>query len=349
MLPADAGCDLGAELVGVAAGLPIACPCGGEWTYEGSLVTGGLVLRRSGCHGVAMFEGFRSATIDVGATTIAVRWGGTGPGVLLLHGFPETHVMWRGVAPALAEEFTVVCADLRGYGASGTPASTSDHAPYGKGAMASDMVALMERLGFQRFSVVGHDRGGRVAYRLALDYGERVERLAVLDVIPTGEALDRADARLALGYWPWSLLAQPQPLPERLLAAAPDAFVEAAIDGWGSNPRSFPDGARSLYIEALRDPETAHAICEEYRAAATIDYELDRRDRAAGRQIGAPTLVLWAAGGPLDAWYEDAGGPLGVWRAWAPRLAGGPLSGGHFFPEENPEGTVAALRAFLQP
>ena len=294
------------------------------------------------------FEGFQSTIVDVGATTIALQWGGTGHAVLLLHGFPETHVMWHRVAPALAEDFTVVCADLRGYGASGTPPSTPDHAPYAKSAMAGDMVAVMERLGFDRFSVVGHDRGGRVAYRLALDYGKRVEKLAVLDVVPTSEALDRADARLALGYWPWSLLAQPEPLPERLIAAAPDAFVDAALGGWGSDPEAIPDDTRSLYIDALSDPAVAHAICEEYRAAATLDYDADRQDRAAGRQINAPTLVLWATSGPLDAWYQDAGGPLGIWRAWATQVEGGPLPGGHFFPEENPDGTLAELRAFLR-
>lgn len=274
-----------------------------------------------------------------------LRFGG--PPLLLLHGFPETHVMWRSVAPMLAADFTVICADLRGYGGSGTPTSTPDHAPYAKTAMAADMVALMDGLGFDRFSIVGHDRGGRVAYRLALDYGERVDRLAVLDVIPTGEALDRADARLALGYWPWSLLAQPEPLPERLLTAAPEAFVDAALAGWGSDPESFPGDVRRLYVEALRDSATGHAICEEYRAAATLDLAADQRDRAAGRQIQAPTLVLWAASGPLDVWYEDAGGPVGVWRAWARDVAGQPLPGGHFFPEQNPQDTLSALQAFL--
>jgi haloacetate dehalogenase len=296
-----------------------------------------------------MFEGFQTATIDVGATTIGARWGGTGAPVLLLHGFPETHVMWRSVASELAADFTVVCADLRGYGASGAPPSSPDHAPYAKRAMAGDMVGLMQRLGFERFSVVGHDRGGRVAYRLALDHAERVDRLAVLDIVPTGDALDRADARLALGYWPWSLLAQAEPLPESLIAAAPDAFVDAAIGEWGSSRESFPDAVRSLYIEALRDPAHAHAICEEYRAAVTVDYELDQRDRATRRTINAPTLVLWAAGGPLDAWYVDAGGPLGIWRAWAPDVRGEPLAGGHFFPEENPDATLRALHAFLHP
>jgi haloacetate dehalogenase len=295
-----------------------------------------------------MFEGFESAVVDVGPTTIALQRAGAGPPLLLLHGFPETHVMWRSVAPTLAEEFTVVCADLRGYGGSGTPPSAPDHAPYAKTAMAADMVALMDRLAFDRFSIVGHDRGGRVAYRLALDYRERVDRLAVLDVIPTGEALDRADARLALGYWPWSLLAQPEPLPERLLAAAPEAFVDAALDGWGSDPSVFPSDVRRLYVDALRDPATAHAICEEYRAASTLDYAADQRDRAAGRQIEAPTLVLWAASGPLDMWYDDLGGPLGVWRAWTQQLAGQPLPGGHFFPEQNPQDTLSALQAFLR-
>jgi haloacetate dehalogenase len=294
-----------------------------------------------------VFENFDVAVVDVGATTISLRRGGAGPGLLLLHGFPETHVMWRSVAPALAEQFTVVCADLRGYGASGTPPSTANHAPYAKSAMAADMVTLMERLGFDRFSVVGHDRGGRVAYRLALDHPDRLERLAVLDVVPTGEALDRADARLALGYWPWSLLAQPEPLPERLIAAAPDAFVDAALGGWGSDPEIFPADVRELYVDALRDPATVHAICEEYRAAATLDYPADRRDRAAGRQIESPTLVLWAASGPLDLWYEDVGGPLGIWRTWARDVAGEPLSGGHFFPEQNPADTLSALQAFL--
>jgi haloacetate dehalogenase len=294
-----------------------------------------------------MFEDFETSGVDVGPTTIGFRRAGTGPPLLLLHGFPETHVMWRDVATALAERFTVVCADLRGYGSSGAPPSTPDHAPYAKSAMATDMATLMKRLGFDRFGVVGHDRGGRVAYRLALDHTERIDRLVVLDVIPTGEALDRADARLALGYWPWSLLAQPEPLPERLIAAVPDAFVDAALGGWGSDPETFPADVRSLYIDALRDPASAHAICEEYRAATTLDYAADRRDRAAGRQIPAPTLVLWGASGPLDTWYKDAGGPVGIWRAWARDATGEPLAGGHFFPEQNPDDTLSALHAFL--
>src|SRR5437867_74790 len=169
----------------------------------------------------SMFDGFAALTIDVGETVIFIRRKGNGPPLLLLHGFPETHLMWHSVAPVLADAFTVVCADLRGYGASGKPASTPDHMPYAKSAMARDMVRLMVRLGFSRFNVAGHDRGGRVAYRMALNHPDKIERLAVLDIIPTGEAFARADMRLALGYWPWSLLAQPEPLPERLIATNP--------------------------------------------------------------------------------------------------------------------------------
>jgi len=267
--------------------------------------------------------------------------------VLLLHGFPETHVMWHRIAPALAQELTIVCADLRGYGASGKPASTADHAPYAKAAMADDMVRLMAQLGYDRFTVVGHDRGARVAYRMALDHPGSVERLVVLDAIPTGEAFERADARLALDFWPWSLLAQPAPLPERLIAAAPDAIVDNALAEWGSSRASFPADVRERYIEALRDPDGVHAICEEYRAAATLDCARDLEDRRNGRRIACPVHVLWAEGGSLDSWYADAGGPLALWHTWADQVTGRAIAGGHFFPEQAPAETIAELRAFL--
>jgi haloacetate dehalogenase len=294
-----------------------------------------------------LFPGFDAARIDTGDTEIFIRRKGDGPPLLLLHGFPETHAMWHAIAPALANDFTVVCADLRGYGDSGKPPSAIDHAPYAKSAMAGDMVAVMAKLGFPRFVLVGHDRGGRVAYRLALDHPNAVTHLAVLDVIPTGEALRRADHRLAIGYWPWSLLAQAEPLPERLIAADPAAFVDAALGGWGTDAESFPAEVRDAYIEALRDPTAAHAICEEYRAAVTIDFAQDEADRKAGRQIACPTLVLWGAKGPLDAWYEDAGGPLGIWRDWCGNVSGRPIEGGHFFAEQNPDTTIATLRGFV--
>jgi haloacetate dehalogenase len=292
-------------------------------------------------------DGFAAATIETGEASILVRTHGNGPPVLLLHGFPQTHLMWRGVAPLLAHDFTVVCADLRGYGQSSCPASAPDHAPYSKRAMARDMVAVMRRLGFARFYVAGHDRGGRVAYRMALDHPERVARLAVLDILPIGTVWDRADARLALGYWPWSLLAQAAPLPERILTAVPDAIIDSALGGWGTPPGTFSAPVRRAYVDALRDGAHAHAICEEYRAAAGIDRAHDAADRANGTKIACPLLALWSAHGPLDQWYSDAGGPLALWHEWAGDARGHPVEGGHFFPEAAPERTAEALRGFF--
>jgi haloacetate dehalogenase len=205
----------------------------------------------------------------------------------------------------------------------------------------------MERLGHRRFSVAGHDRGGRVAYRLALDHPERVERLAVLDVLPTAEMWDRADARFALAFWPWSLLAQPAPLPERLLAAAPEAVLDDALGGWGTPASAFGPEVRAAYLAALRDPARAHAVCEEYRAAATLDRAHDEADRRAGRRIGCPLLALWSGRGPVEDWFAQAGGPLALWRAWADDVRGRPVDAGHFFPEEQPERTAEALAAFF--
>jgi haloacetate dehalogenase len=213
--------------------------------------------------------------------------------------------------------------------------------------MARDMVAAMERLGFPRFSVAGHDRGGRVAYRMALDHPGRIDRLAVLDVLPTATAWDRADARFALAFWPWSLLAQPEPLPERLLAAAPEAVIDDALGGWGSPAGAFPAEVRAAYVEALRNPASAHAICEEYRAAATLDREHDEADRASGRRVACPLLVLWSARGPLGTWYAEEGGPMALWRAWGDDVQGRALDAGHFFPEEAPGETAEAMGRFF--
>jgi haloacetate dehalogenase len=290
---------------------------------------------------------FEAIDVQVEGARIFLRRFGSGPAILLLHGFPQTHLMWRSVAPLLAPRFTVICADLRGYGHSGCPASAPDHAPYAKRAMAKDMVSVMEKLGFARFCVAGHDRGGRVAYRLALDHPERVERLAVLDILPTADTWERADKRLATAFWPWSLLAQPEPLPERLVSAAPDAVVDAALGGWGSPAHAFGSEVRAAYIEALREPARVHAICEEYRAAATLDHEHDLEDRRAGRRIACLVLVLWSGRGPLGTWYAEVGGPLALWRAWANDVRGGPLDAGHFFPEEIPERTAEELGRFF--
>jgi haloacetate dehalogenase len=291
-------------------------------------------------------QDFSTAEINTGETTIFIRAIGSGPPLLLLHGFPGTQLMWRDIAPALARNFTVVCADLRGYGQSGCPASAEDHTPYAKRAMARDMVTVMAQLGFSRFSVAGHDRGGRVAYRMALDHPDAIARLAVLDILPVDIVWARADARFALGYWPWSLLAQPAPMPEAILSGSADIIVDNALGGWGSPQDAFPADMRSAYIATLRDPRHAQAICEEYRAAASIDIEHDHIDREAGRKIICPVLALWSAGGPLDSWYAE--GTLALWRLWADDVRGHAVTGGHFFPEAAPQRTAEQLDAFFQ-
>jgi haloacetate dehalogenase len=296
-----------------------------------------------------MMDGFVPAEIETGEARIFLLSGGSGRPILLLHGFPQTHLMWRDIAPVLARSHTVICADLRGYGRSSCPISTTDHAPYAKRAMARDMRTVMERLGFQRYAVAGHDRGGRVAYRMALDFPNHVERLAVLDVLPIDATWGRADDRFALGYWPWSLLAQPEPLPERILTTLPEAVVENALSEWGSGRAAFPAEVRQAYIEALCDPDHAHAICEEYRAAASIDRQHDKADRKWGRRIQCPLLALWSAGGPLDTWYEAESGPLALWRAWCDDVRGNAIPGGHFFPEANPVQTADKLLRFFAP
>ncbi len=290
---------------------------------------------------------FEAIEITTGETTIFLRRLGTGPPLLLLHGFPQTHLMWRYVAPILAKKFTVICPDLRGYGRSGCPPSDPKHTPYTKRAMANDMVSVMEQVGFVHFFVAGHDRGGRVAYRLALDHPGKVERLAVLDIIPTVEVWDRANKQFAESFWLWSLLSQPEPLPERLIAAAPEAIIDNAFSSWGSSIDTFQPPIKEAYINALRDPSHIHAICEEYRAGATLDYEHDNKDRQQGRQINCPVLVLWSAGGSVDSWYNADGGPLAIWRKWASNVQGSSIRGGHFFPEEAPGETANALSDFF--
>jgi haloacetate dehalogenase len=291
--------------------------------------------------------GFDEDEIATEHGAVFVRRGGAGPPVLLLHGFPETGLMWHAVAPTLATNFSVIVADLPGYGRSDCPPDREDHAAMSKRALAQTLVRAMTEIGHDRFAVVGHDRGGRVAYRMALDHADAVTKVAVLDVIPTAEVWSRADDRLALGFWPFSLLAQPAPLPERLIAGDPAAVVENALSQWGSAADAFPEWLRDAYVEALSDPTHVHAICEEYRAAASIDRHHDEADRIAGRRIACPLLALWSDSGGLETWYEDAGGPLGLWRRWAEDVDGQAISGGHFFPEEQPEVTATLLRTFL--
>jgi haloacetate dehalogenase len=287
-----------------------------------------------------MFEGFKLEMIDTGEAVIRVRHGGNGPPLLLLHGHPQTHVMWHKVAPRLAREFTVVAADLRGYGDSSKPTTTAGHEPYSKRAMARDQVELMRRLGFESFNVAGHDRGARVAYRMALDHPGHVSKLAVLDIIPTGEALRRADMRFGLKFWGWFFLAQPYPLPERLIGADPDFYYWRRL---GAEPPEFFDReAFEDYRRCFRRPENIHAFCEDYRAGATIDFALDEADRGR-RRIECPVLALWAGRGELEEWYDV----LSVWRDWADDVRGRALDCGHYLAEEAPDETYEVLRDFF--
>jgi len=285
---------------------------------------------------------FETSQVEVSGNTIFVRRYGKGSAILMVHGFPRTSLMWRFLAPKLAENHTVICVDLRAYGRSGIPASTDDHFPYSKRAMAAELVGVMDQLGFATFALIGHDRGGRVSYRMALDHPKNVERLAVFDVIPILEAWGRSDARFAQTYWPWILLSQKQPLPESYLLGAPQA-----VFGNPFGEGSFGPEVLEEYVSTYRDPARVHGICEEYRAAATIDVEHDRADKEASKRIECPMLHLWAMGGPLDTFYVKDGGPLGIWRQWAPRAQGQAMKGGHFFPEENPDDTAVLVKQFL--
>jgi haloacetate dehalogenase len=289
-----------------------------------------------------VFDGFEAFDIATAGTTIHGRRGGDGPPVLLLHGMPETHLMWHRVAPRLAERFTVVATDLRGFGDSGTPPSTPDHAPYSMREIARDQVEVMKTLGYDRCAVVGHDRGARCAYRMALDHPRAVTRLAVLDIVPTGEAFRRADMDFSLGFWLWSFLAAPEPVPEQLIARAPAVIVDHMLDALSEVPGAFPAEVRATYVDKLSAPGTIHAICEEYRAAATLDYRHDEADRGT-RRIACPVLALWSHTGAVATWYE----PLEVWKAWCDEVHGGPVEAGHFIPEEAPELTARHLLGFL--
>ena len=290
-----------------------------------------------------MFEGFELRRVEVNEVTLRVRVGGSGPPVLLLHGHPQTHAMWHLVAPVLAADHTVVAPDLRGYGGSTSPTTTpaGDHAFFSKRAMASDQIELMSSLGSDRFAVVGHDRGGRVAYRLALDHPERVTRLAVLDIVPTADMWRFAETSgkvFGLVDWHWYFLAQTAPRPERIIGADPAAYYFA-----GDTSR-FDAEALADYRTAVSDPETVHAMCEDYRAGATIDDELDEADRAAGRRIACPVLALWSARDELPTWFDV----LDTWRGWADDVRGHGIDAGHFLAEEAPEDVTRALLDFLR-
>ncbi len=291
-----------------------------------------------------MFDGFATRELPTDRGPVHARVGGEGPPLLLLHGYPQTHLMWHAVAPRLAERFTVVATDLAGYGDSFRPVPADDHRPHSKRALALDQLQAMASLGHERFAIAGHDRGGRVAYRMALDHPDRVSALAVLDIVPTADVWARADAKLAVGYWHWGFLAQPAPLPERLIAGDPDAYFDHHLRpiGLGADPRRYPQPVLDAYRRQLSDPSAVEAICEDYRAGATVDRELDEADR--GRQIGCPVLCLWGRRGALEAFYGDV---LEVWRPWAPQVTGRGIDASHFLAEDAPDETAGELEAFF--
>jgi haloacetate dehalogenase len=288
-----------------------------------------------------VFEGFELDRIDVGEAALRVRRGGSGPPLLLLHGHPQTHAMWHLVAPRLAEEHTVVAPDLRGYGESSKPPTRPDHEPYSKRAMARDAVALMRALGFDRFAVAGHDRGGRVAHRMALDHAGVVERLAVLDIAPTATMYARTDKEFATRYFWWFFLIQPYDLPERLIAADPEYFLRKHIEGQTKTAGAVDEAIFQEYLRCYCDPATRHAICEDYRAAATIDLEHDAAD--AERKVRMPLLALWGAKGVVGQLYDV----LATWREKAVDVRGRALDCGHALQEEAPEEVLRELLAFL--
>ncbi|MFQ5773615.1 MAG: alpha/beta fold hydrolase [Kiloniellaceae bacterium] len=288
-----------------------------------------------------VLEGFTHSRIRTSGAEIHLRTAGRGAPVLLLHGYPQTHVIWHKVAPRLAERFTVVLADLRGYGDSSRPPGGPDHGNYSKRAMAQDQVEVMAALGFGRFAVVGHDRGARVAHRMALDHPERVTKAALLDIAPTLAMYERADMTFATAYYHWFFLIQPHDLPERLIGGDPDYYLEKKIGAWSKTEGCFTPEALAEYKRCFRDPATIHATCEDYRAAATIDLAHDRADL--DRKIACPLLVLWGARGVVERCYDV----LALWRERAADVRGRALPCGHFLPEEAPEETLAELLAFL--
>ena len=289
------------------------------------------------------FPGFASRRVAVEGATLHARIGGDGPPLVLLHGFPQSGLMWRKVAPALAARFTVVVPDLRGYGASSAPASQRGEG-YAKRAMGADIRQLMAALGFPRFRLAGHDRGARVAHRLALDAPDAIERLAVLDIVPTAVMWRGMDAKRAMQVYHWTFLAQPEPLPELLIGGAPQAYIDHTLASWTATRSLEPfEGALPAYRAAFAEPERLHAMCEDYRAGATLDPALDEADHAAGRRIEAPLLALWGAVGIPAA----GASPLDIWRDWARDVRGEAIAGGHFLPEEAPEATLRALDAFF--
>ena len=290
-----------------------------------------------------MFEGFETLRLKANGEEICIVRGGDGPPLLLLHGHPQTHVIWHKVAPVLARHFTVVAADLRGYGDSSKPRGDADHANYAKRAMAQDMVDAMAGLGYPAFRVLAHDRGARVAHRMAVDHPDRVLRLATLDIAPTLAMYEKTNREFATQYYHWFFLTRPFPFPETLIGADPELYLKHTIGGRSAGLAPFTPEAYAEYRRCILDPGTVHGICEDYRASASIDLDHDREDLAAGRKVACPMLALWGAHGVVGKVVD----PLAEWRLVAQDVRGKGLDCGHYIPEEAPEALLAEVLPFL--
>jgi haloacetate dehalogenase len=292
---------------------------------------------------MTMFPQFERHTVDVGDITINCIKGGSGPALLLLHGHPQTHAIWHKVAPQLAERYTVIAADLRGYGDSGKPAGLPDHSNYSKRVMAVDQLRLMQHFGYERFDVLAHDRGARVAYRLALDHPEAVSRLVTLDIAPTLAMYEKTSMAFATAYYHWFFLIRPAPFPETLINSHPGDYLKHTIGGRSAGLAPFTDEAYAEYLRCLQDPATVHGICEDYRASASIDLDHERDDLATGRKITCPMLALWGAHGAVGKCFD----PLAEWQPLAADVRGQALDCGHYIPEEAPQALLDEVLPFL--
>lgn len=284
---------------------------------------------------------FETHRLNTDGAEIFVRTGGEGPPLLMLHGYPQTHAMWHAIVPRLAEQFTVVLADLRGYGDSSKPESDASHSTYSKRAMARDMVTVMDKLGFENFRLVGHDRGARVTHRLLLDHPHRVMKACVMDIVPTLHMFDTTDQAFATGYYHWFFLIQPNGLPEGLIGRDPDWYLKMKMGNWSAGGAKFDPRAVDEYLRCFRNPDTIHASCEDYRAAAGVDLQHDRQDR--NRRIGCPLLVMTGNKGFIHNHYDV----LNVWQDYADNVTAAAIDSGHYLPEENPQQTLQHLLPFL--